>query len=324
MRANRLISLLLLLRSRERATVNELARRLDVSARTVLRDVDALSTLGIPVYAERGRAGGIRLLPGYGVDLHPLSPLEAEAMALVNAPAVVTGTVLEQPLAAALQKIAAAVPAAYRTRAQHARHRLLFDTTPWFHHSPLPPVLEALRSAVWLDRKCRAQYRRSDGVTKRYALEPYALVAKVDTWYLIARSARRMRVFRIQRMQQVELSEATFERDAAFDLAAFWQDFCTRFEADPGNHFEVELRMTPRGKALLLERYGAWFATALAAVGEQAAWSHVCLDFEQEPTALDALVALGREARVIGPAAFRDRLTCCANDMLAALQAEDI
>jgi predicted DNA-binding transcriptional regulator YafY len=322
MRADRLISLLLVLRSRERATVNELAHRLDVSARTVLRDIDALSAMGIPVYAERGRAGGIRLLPGYSADLHALSGLEAEAMALVNVPAVANGTGLEQPLAAALEKIAAAVPASYRSRAQHARHRLLFDTTPWFHHSALPPVLESLRSAVWLVQRCRVLYTRADGITKWYALEPYALVVKVDTWYLVARSVRRMRVFRVQRVQRVVLRDTRFTRDASFDLQSFWRAFCTRFEADPGNHLVVELDLSPRGKALLLERYGSWFAPALVALDDSAPWSRVRLDFEQEPTAQEALLLLGRHCRIVGPAAVRDRLRRAANDMLAALHPE--
>jgi predicted DNA-binding transcriptional regulator YafY len=319
MRAHRLMSLLLLLRSRERATVNQLADRLDVSARTVLRDVDALSAMGIPVYAERGRAGGIRLLPGYSADLHALSGLEAEAMALVNVPAVANGTGLEQPLAAALEKIAAAIPAAFRSRAQHARHRLLFDTTPWFHHSALPPVLELLRSSVWLDQRCRVQYTRSDGATKWYTLEPYALVAMVVPWYLVARSARRMRVFRVQRMQQVVHSDIRFTRDASFDLGSFWHAFCERFERDPGNHYIVELELTPHGKSLLLERYGAWFAPVLNALDAAPHRLRVQLDFEQEHTALEALLLLGRNAQVIGPAMMRNRLRRAANDMLAAL-----
>jgi predicted DNA-binding transcriptional regulator YafY len=323
MRADRLISLLLLLRSCERATVNALAQRLDVSPRTVLRDVDALSTLGIPVYAERGRAGGIRLLPGYSADLHALSEPEAEAIALVNAPAVVNGMQLERPLASALQKITAAVPVAHQARAQRARHRLLFDTQPWFHRPALPPVLELLRGAVWLERKCRVHYRRSDGLAKRYWLEPYALVAKVDTWYLVARTARRMRVFRLQRMLRVELGDATFERDAAFDLPTFWQTWCRRFEADPGNHYYVDLSLTPRGRALLLARYGEWFAAPLAQLDDSAAWSNLRFDFEQEHTALEAMQMLGREVGVVGPAAFRDRLRRCAEDMLVVLATED-
>ena len=152
MRADRLISLLLLLQKHSRLTVADIADRLEVSTRTVLRDVDALSGLGVPVYAERGRGGGIRLLAGYEADLNVLSPGEAEALALVSTPSVVSGLGLEKPLASALEKIAAAVPSVHQLRAQHARHRLMFDTSPWFQSKRAPPLLEQLRAAVWADR----------------------------------------------------------------------------------------------------------------------------------------------------------------------------
>src|SRR5262245_47742198 len=320
MRADRLISLLLLLQNHRRLTVADIAARLDVSVRTVLRDVDALSGLGIPIYADRGRAGGIRLLAGYAVDLHALSPLEAEAMALVSTPSVVAGIGLEKPLASALQKITAAVPAVHQLRAQHARHRLLFDSTPWFHHSPVPPVLEQLRAAIWGDRMCRLDYQRADGVAKGYRIKPHALVAKVDTWYLVADTSGGMRVFRIQRIQAITLLDETFQRDPNFDLQRFWTAWCKRFEADPGNRFVVELWLTPVGKALLLERYGAWHATALAHFDDTLPRCRVTVDFEREDLALKVFLDLGREAAVIKPSAFRKTLTRRARDILAACE----
>jgi len=323
MRADRLISLLLFLQNDGPTTVAILARRLEVSKRTVLRDVDALSGLGIPVYSDRGRTGGIRLMPGYATHLNALSPLEAEAMALVSAPSMVAGLGLEKPLASALQKITAAVPAVHQLRAQHARNRLLFDTTQWFSTPDTPPVLDRLRSAVWNDQVCRLDYERADGVAKSYRAKPYALVAKVDVWYLVADTASGMRVFRVERIQHADTTNETFMRNPDFDLHRFWEAWCRRFEADPGNRYLVELWITPAGKRFLLERFGGWHAVALAGVDERAACSRVTLDLEREHIAVNTLLELGRKATLIKPKRLRTRLARLARDVLEACNAAE-
>jgi predicted DNA-binding transcriptional regulator YafY len=321
MRADRLLSLLLLLQNKGRLTVAELAMRLDVSKRTVLRDVDALSGLGIPVYTDRGRTGGIRLLAGYATHLNALSPHEAEAMALVSAPSMVGGLGLEKPLASALQKISAAVPAVHQLRAQHARHRLLFDTTPWFSSPAAPPLLDRLRVAVWADQVCRLDYQRADGVANSYRVKPYALVAKVDVWYLVGDTARGMRVFRVARIHRADVTDDTFKRDPAFDLQRFWDAWCKRFEADTGSRYWVEMWLTPAGKRLLLDRFGAWHAAALADFDDHAARCRVKLDLEREQIAIGALMELGREATLIAPRRLRSKLKRLARELLAACDA---
>src|SRR5262245_52622159 len=322
MRADRLISLLLLLQRHTRLTVAHIAERLEVSARTVLRDVDALSGLGVPVYADRGRNGGIRLLSGYETDLGVLSSGEAEALALVSTPSVVSGLGLEKSLASALEKIVAAVPTVHQLRAQHARHRLLFDTSPWFHTKRAPPVLETLRAAVWADQVCRIQYLRADGIAKGYRAKPYAIVAKVDVWYLVADTTQGMRVFRLTRIQDTEPTDETFVRDASFDLHRFWEAWCKRFEADPGHHFEVELSLTKRGKAYLLEHYRGWLGPALESaepsLDDSPARTRVSLDLEREDIAVRLLFELGAEAAVIRPQSFRNKLAALARSMLHA------
>ena len=323
MRADRLISLLLLLQNHGPNTVATLAERLEVSKRTVLRDVDALSGLGIPVYADRGRTGGIRLMSGYATHLNALSPLEAEAMALVSAPSMVGGLGLEKPLASALQKITAAVPAVHQLRAQHARNRLLFDTTQWFATLAAPPVLDRLRTAVWNDQICRLDYERADGVAKTYRVKPYALVAKVDVWYLVADTASGMRVFRVARIQHADITLETFTRNRAFDLHRFWEAWRKRFEADPGNRYLVDLWITPNGKRLLLERFGGWHAAALATVDDGAPRSRVTLDLEREHIAVNTLLQLGREAALIKPKRLRTKLTRLAREVLEACAATE-
>jgi len=317
MRADRLIALLLLLQNRGRTTVANVAGRLEVSSRTVLRDIDALSSLGVPVYAERGRSGGIGLLEGYATQLRGLSPLEAEAMALVSTPSIVAGLDLEKPLATALEKISAAVPAVHQLRARHARDRLLFDTTLWFGHAERLPILEALRAAVWDDAVCRLKYERLDGVAKSYRVDAYALVAKIDVWYLVAATKDGMRVFRAQRIREVERVGATFVRDPRFELRSFWQAWCLRFEANPGHRYEVELVLTAKGRDLLLERYGGWHARALAEF-DGAPRARVTLDLERESIALATLFELGSEAEVIRPRRLKTLIAGRARALLAA------
>ena len=317
MRADRLIALLLLLQNHGRTTVARLAERLTISPRTVLRDIDALSGLGVPVYAERGRGGGIGLLEGYATQLRGLSPLEAEAMALVSTPSIMAGLDLAQPLATALEKISAAVPAVHQLRAQHARDRLLFDTTPWFRREEPQPVLEELRAAVWDDGVCRLRYERLDGEVKSYRVNAYALVVKIDVWYFVAATKDGMRVFRVPRIRRVERQSESFVRDLRFDLRTFWQAWCARFEANPGHRYDVELDLTAAGREILLERYGGWHAQALSRF-DGTKRARVTLDLERESIALATLFELGAEARVIRPRQLRTKVVERARATLAA------
>lgn len=142
-------------------TAGELAQRLEVSIRTIFRDIDALSSMGVPVYSEAGRGGGIRLVEGYTSDLTGLSSGEAEALALISSPASMGVRELAMPAHSALDKLSAAVPAIHQLRAQHARGRLLFDTKPWFRALDASPFLDQLRTLIWKDACIDIRYERS-------------------------------------------------------------------------------------------------------------------------------------------------------------------
>src|SRR5262245_27684946 len=180
MRAERLISILMALQRNPALTAGELAQRVDVSIRTIFRDIDALSAMGVPVYTEPGRNGGIRLMEGYSSDLTGLSSGEAEALALIASPASIGVREIDTSARTALDKLAAAVPSMHQLRAQHARNRLLFDTKPWFRARDASPHLDRLRELVWKDECIRIAYRRSDGELRDYDVAPYALVVKID------------------------------------------------------------------------------------------------------------------------------------------------
>jgi predicted DNA-binding transcriptional regulator YafY len=305
MRAERLISLMMVLQRGREMTAGELAQRLEVSVRTIFRDIDALSAMGVPVYTEPGRGGGIRLMEGYSSDLTGLSSGEAEALALIASPSAVAKG-LVAPARSALDKLAAAVPSMHQLRAQHARGRLLFDTKPWFRSIDALPFLDELRGYIWKNEKIEIDYQRSDGEFRGYAVEPYALVVKVDTWYLIGKVKDEFRVFRLSRLQAVRATNATFQRDAKFDLQKYWSEWCERFEKNPPSQFPVQLEISARGRKRLLDEYCGWFAPRLRELPEQFKGRQpVTLDFEKQSMAMRVMFDLGDDARVIHPAALR-------------------
>jgi predicted DNA-binding transcriptional regulator YafY len=319
MRAERLIAILMALQRAQALTAGELAQRLGVSVRTIFRDVDSLSTMGVPVYTEQGRGGGIRLVEGYSSDLTGLSSGEAEALALIASPAGIGVRDLAAPTRTALDKLAAAVPTMHQLRAQHARGRLLFDTKPWFRSYDTSPYLDTLRAAIWKDECINITYRRSDGEEREYLVEPHALVVKVDTWYLIGRVKRETRVFRISRMLTLQPAGTHFTRDADFDLHKFWNQWCEKFEKNPPNSFPVELRISARGRERLLNSFGQWFRQRLEPLGESFKGRQpVTLDFEREEVALRILFDLVLEADIVSPTTLRRKLRAQAKRVLAA------
>jgi len=319
MRAERLIAILMALQRAQALTAGELAQRLGVSVRTIFRDVDSLSTMGVPVYTEQGRGGGIRLVEGYSSDLTGLSSGEAEALALIASPAGIGVRDLAAPTRTALDKLAAAVPTMHQLRAQHARGRLLFDTKPWFRSYDTSPYLDTLRAAIWKDECINITYRRSDGEEREYLVEPHALVVKVDTWYLIGRVKRETRVFRISRMLTLQSAGTHFTRDADFDLHKFWNQWCEKFEKNPPNSFPVELRISARGRERLLNSFGQWFRQRLEPLGESFKGRQpVTLDFEREEVALRILFDLVLEADIVSPTTLRRKLRAQAKRVLAA------
>lgn len=328
MRAERLISLLMALQRGGRQTAGELAARLDVSMRTIFRDIDALSAMGVPVYSEPGRGGGIRLMEGYSSDLTGLSSGEAEALALIASPASIGTSELAAPTRTALDKLAAAVPSMHQLRAQHARGRMLFDTKAWFRASVASPFLDQLRGCVWNNECIEVVYRRGDDTLAEYEVQPYALVVKVDTWYLIGtriksgESKAEMRVYRLSRLQSVKQTGRTFVRDPQFDLHKFWHAWCERFEKNPPNNYSVEILITPRGRKHLLTTYGCWFKSRLDALDDRPGRKSITLDFDREDMAMRVLFQLGDDVEIVKPRALRRKLAALAARVLAATRAD--
>jgi predicted DNA-binding transcriptional regulator YafY len=237
-RATRLVSLLLLLQTRGLLTATELASRLEVSVRTVHRDVESLAAAGVPVEAVRGPAGGYRLAGGYRTRLTGLNVDEAEAL-FVGGPAAELG--LGGELAAARLKVLAAMPSELQERATRASRLFHLDTRGWFRAGDRVPHLPTLASALWAGTRVRMRYREGPRTVQR-TVDPLGLVLKGGAWYLVARRSAGMRVYRVSRVASARSLDESAERPPDFDLAAFWQEWSEGFERSLPS-VEVRLRV---------------------------------------------------------------------------------
>ncbi|MFF8190162.1 helix-turn-helix transcriptional regulator [Streptomyces bobili] len=310
MRAARLIKMVLLLQARPAMTAAELARELEVSERTVTRDAQALSEAGVPVYAERGRAGGYRLVDGYRTGLTGLARGEAEALFLSGVPGALREMGLADAASVARLKVSAALMPSLRDAPTAAAQRFHLDAPAWFQEPEAPPLLPAIADAVWDDRRLTARYQRGEAEVVR-ELEPYGLVLKAGVWYLCARvaEAEAFRTYRIDRFTAAEPLAERFGRDEEFDLPGFWAGQAERF-ARSILRAEVVVRLSSAGlRRLPYAVDPVAVRDALAGAGEPDArgWVTITLGVESEEVAHSQLTALGPEAEVVSPESLRRR-----------------
>lgn len=321
MRASRLLSLLLLLQSRGRMTAQELADELEVSIRTVYRDVEALGAAGVPVYADRGPAGGYRLVDGYRTRLTGLTTEEAETLFLAGLPGPAAELGLGTVVAAAQLKLQAALPPELRSRAGRVRERFHLDTPGWFRHADETPNLTTIADAVWHQRRLDIRYRRWGGqaIEVRRTVDPLGLVLKAGVWYLVARSDGDLRTYRVARVLELATTEDHFDRPADFDLTAFWEDWSERFEQRMYG-MRVTVRLSPRGLRRAQYLLGLVAARALRDADAQPdadGWTTVELPTESLEHAEPDLLRLGPDAEVVGPPELRERMAAAAAAMAA-------
>jgi predicted DNA-binding transcriptional regulator YafY len=334
-RASRLVELLLLLQTRGRMTASELAAVLEVSVRTVHRDVEALAGAGVPVYAERGRTGGFRLLDGYRTRLTGFTPEEARALLLSGAPPrAAAGLGLGDVLAGTQLKLLAALPAPLREQAAAVRDRFHLDPSGWEHRPAEPPLLSTVVGAVWDRRRLHVMYRRWGPADVERLLDPLGLVLKVGNWYLVARAApasgaqetagrSAVRTYHVGRLQAVEVLDETFERPQGFDLAAAWEEGQAGYAERVYRHW-VDVRISPRGLDLagILGEYSAGRARELAGPPDGEGWVSTRIPLESMAQhAVHVLLRLGAEVEVVEPVDLRERVAAVA-EALAGLYSE--
>lgn len=315
MRAARLIKMVLLLQSRPAMTAAELARELEVSERTITRDAQALSEAGVPVYADRGRAGGYRLVGGYRTRLTGLARNEAEALFLSGLPSALREMGLEDAASAARLKVSAALLPSLRDASDTAAQRFHLDAPGWYQEPVTPELLPAVAEAVWDDRMVKARYRRGGpGSEVDRELAPYGLVLKAGVWYVCARAGTDFRVYRIDRFAAVAVTDERFVRDEDFDLPGFWDERAAEF-ARSILRTEVTVRVSEAGVGRLphlVDRSAALDALDAVSPPDADGWRTVVLPVESLDVAYSQLLALGPELEVLEPAALRTRFGVAA------------
>ncbi|MFJ2767311.1 helix-turn-helix transcriptional regulator [Streptomyces sp. NPDC087300] len=318
MRADRLLALLLLLQNRGRMSAPELAAELEVSVRTVYRDAEALAAAGVPVYAERGPAGGFRLLDGYRTRLTGLTDDEADSLALAGLPTAAAELGLGAELATAQLKLTAALPAGLGERSRRIQERFHLDATAWFRTAEPAPLLAEVADAVWRRRVLRGHYRRWGGDVRR-VLHPLGLVLKAGTWYLAATASADgvVRTYRVSRFLELTVTEEeSAEGPEGFDLAAYWARASSGLEARVLRG-TARLRLSPAGLRLLPALFGAAGDRAVAGAGgaDHDGWAEVDLDVEELRVAVADILRLGLDAEVLGPPELRAEVARCVTGL---------
>jgi predicted DNA-binding transcriptional regulator YafY len=309
MRADRLLALLLLLQARGRLTAAELAGELEVSERTVYRDVEALSIAGVPVYTERGPGGGISLLDEYRTNLTGLTRDEIQALFTLSIPDPLRQLGVGAELKGALAKLAAALPAERRGELQQARQRIYLDARWWGQAEEPAPFLHTVQQAVWQERRLRIVTRTHFGTEIEVVVEPLGLVAKASEWHLVALRAGQPQAYRVVDLVEAQLLDEPFARPADFDLVAFWEAYRAEVEAQRGLYW-VTARVSPALQREFPFHFGGQTQTILAAAGppDATGWREVSLAFPSLFAARARLLSFGGAAEVLEPLPLRRSL----------------
>ncbi|WP_459247129.1 helix-turn-helix transcriptional regulator [Streptomyces youssoufiensis] len=310
MRADRLVSLVLLLRQRGRLTAETLARELEVSTRTVLRDIEALSAAGVPVYAERGRHGGFALLPGFRTELTGLNHDEALALLAAGSARGERAFGLGAALASAMRKVVDALPADHREGASDAAQRLLVDpeTDLLARRSATDQVpaaaLAEVRRAVLAGRKLRIHYAATDQPPRWRTVDPIGLVTVRDRGYLLATRAGADRTYRLSRIAAAEELAEPAERPETVDLDRIWRERSARFRFDGEHHVTALVRVRPARREELVDT-----ALAVRAMEPDAdGWARLEVTFQDARHAEWALWELGADGEAVAPRSLRASL----------------
>lgn len=328
MRSDRLLSILLLLQTRGQLPASELAECLEVSVRTVMRDVEALSGAGVPVYTVRGPHGGIALLPGYRTDVTGLTAEESRALFVLLSGRAHAELGLGQAIGSALRKLMAALPAPYRPDADLASRRILIDPARWREPSVRPAAdLSALQQAVFADRRLRLRYRHSeDGRVRSYTLDPYGLVNKAGVWYLVADHRGQPKLFRADRVGGATVLDEPVQRRDGLELAEVWDRLRRRIDDIP-----TPVAVTVSVSRQILGRFlrvhqadlaGPPPAEPATQSGSEPQRVRVEMAFRSLGAA-EALLMFGTDAEVLSPPELRQTLARKAAQAAAAYATTD-
>jgi predicted DNA-binding transcriptional regulator YafY len=303
---------------RGRVSAETLAQEFEVSVRTIHRDVDQLSAAGVPVYAERGRNGGFALLDGYRTRLTGFTPAEAEALLLSGAGHAAADLGLGADAAAAQLKLLASLPTDSGASAQRIAERFHLDPLNWYRRAEQPAHLPPLATAVWRDRRIKITYESwKDTVTRE--LDPLGLVFKAGTWYLVAASDARPRMYRVSNIKTLAVLDTPARRPKNFNLAKYWREAASEFEARLLKD-RATVKLSPRGRRLLRDVSPA--AAEAVEAGHRPCkpegWVKATIPVEADKIAARQLLYLGAEMEVLEPQTLRTAIAALAHDVSTA------
>jgi predicted DNA-binding transcriptional regulator YafY len=303
MRADRLLSIMLLLQVHRQLTSKELSGRLEVSRRTIHRDMEALSGAGVPVYALRGAGGGWVLDEGFRTAPVGLKEAEIRALFLARPARLMEDLGLDDAADAALVKLLGALPLQSRQSADDIRQRIHLDAVGWRRSEEATPCLADLQSAIWSDRKVTLAYRREGADLSERVVDPLGLVASGPVWYLVAAVEGEIRTYRVSRIEEVMILDEPVSRPLDFDLAAYWQASKTQFVANLPV-YEVSLRVDP-DRLPSLQRFGRPRPIIRQDPPEPDGQVTVVMRFDVFEEARETILGWGSQVEVIGPPELR-------------------
>ncbi len=314
MRADRLISLLMLLQTNGRMRADELAERLEVSTRTIYRDLDALSASGVPVYAERGPQGGCMLMESYRTNLTGLNEQEVRALFMFTVPGLLAELGAEKDSEQAMLKLTASLPAPFQQDAKKVQERLLLDPAGWFQGTEDAPFLPLLQEAVWNNQRVRIDYRRGDGQWVKRLIDPYGLVAKASIWYVVCSIySGSIMVYRVSRIMEATLTDTMFKRPASFNLQDHWAGWRDSFEQRQ-TYFPVTLKILPGNETRMAQVFGDHIVKLIAQgeVSDVTGAVVITLSFDSQQSACQKLMGLGTAVEILSPNSLREEINATA------------
>lgn len=306
MRASRLLTILMTLQLRGRVTAQTLADQLEVSRRTIYRDVDELSAAGVPIYAERGSSGGFALLDGFKTELTGLTAGETEALMFAGVPAAAADLGVSGAADSVRLKLLAALPDARRFRADRMGQRFHLDVIDWYQRRTVPTHLRTIAAAVWTERRVALEYE-SWTRSSRLTVDPLGLILKAGRWYLMAHVRDGERIYRLDKVRKAQVLDETFARPAGFELAKTWRESVDSFEASLKRWTaQIKVSSTCLDR---LDRLGADIAErVLASEPDGDGWHSVVVPIESVSHAAGLLLGFGSEIEIVAPDELREEI----------------
>ncbi|WP_017473101.1 helix-turn-helix transcriptional regulator [Amphibacillus jilinensis] len=306
MRADRLITILLLLQNRGKITTKDLAKELEVTERTIHRDMEALSAASIPVVADRGKTGGWRLLEQYRTNLTGLKDNEIRSLFISPSVDLLNDLGLTKDWDEARQKLLASIPSIFQKNAGDVWERIHIDTSTWRQSTNKIESFKTLQQAIWDEKKLQMKYEKANGEIIEREVEPIGLVAKGSTWYLIASANGDFRSYKASRVQSATIASETFSRPADFDLAHYWRESTQRFIKSLPK-YEVDVEISP--STIQRIKFTGRFVQVLKIDSPlENDWIPAKLSFDTEQEAKEYILGFGNQIRIIQPKALKQSI----------------